>query len=158
MKRDELCLIALRRIMRTTELFGKEFTRTAGVTAVQFRVLQTISEYEQVTGKYIADTLRVSQATVTALIDKLQCKGLVVREKSKVDKRRTDIALTEEGMQTLRYAPDPLHQKFVRKFEALEDWEQAMLVASLERVATMIDAEDLDAAPLFDTGDIQKIN
>lgn len=155
-RRDELCLIALRRIMRTTELYGRDFGREAGVTTAQFRVLQTISEKGHVTAKQIADTLRVSAATVTALVDRLVLKGLVLRQKSLVDKRRTDIALTEQGKETLLNAPDLLHQKFVQKFAALEEWEQAMLVASLERVALLVDADDLDAAPLLDTGDIQR--
>jgi hypothetical protein len=43
----------------------------------------------------------------------------------------------------------------VRKFEALEDWEQAQLVASLERVAAMLDAGDMDASPVLDTGDLR---
>ncbi len=158
MRREELCLIALRRIMRTTELYGRDFGREAGVTAAQYRVLQTVAERHHVTAKQIADKLRVSAATVTALVDRLVQKGLVLRQKSLVDKRRTDIALTEQGKETLETAPDLLHQKFVKKFAALEEWEQAMLVASLERVATMVDAEDLDAAPLLDTGDIQRSN
>lgn len=156
MRRDELCLIALRRILRTTELYGRNFGREAGVTAAQFRVLQTVADQHHVTAKHIADKLRVSAATVTALVDRLVHKGLVLRQKSLVDKRRTDIALTQEGRATLENAPDLLHQKFVKKFAELEEWEQAMLVASLERVATMVDAEELDAAPLLDTGDIQR--
>ncbi len=158
MEREDLCLIALRRIMRATELSGRDFARISGVTAVQYKVLQTVAEYDRVTAKHIATTLRVSQATVTSLVDRLVCKELVVREKSEVDKRRINIVTTQKGLQTLRNAPDPLHQKFVRQFVALEDWEQSMLVSSLERVAMMIDAEDIDASPLFDTGDIQKTN
>jgi len=35
----------------------------------------------------------------------------------------------------------------------LESWEQHLIVASLERVAAMMDANDLDAAPLLASGD-----
>ena len=156
MDRVDVSLIALRRILRATDLFGRKLAQSSGVTAVQFRVLQIVGETGQTTAKEISRRMRVSQATVTSLVDKLVKQGLVSREKSSVDRRQTNIVVTDKGRQTLRDAPDPLQQRFVRKFSAMEDWEQAMLVASLERVASMLDAEDIDASPVLDTGDIQK--
>jgi len=50
-----------------------------------------------------------------------------------------------------------LQQRFVREFEQLEDWEQAQLLSSLERVATMLDARDIDASPVLDLGAIDRI-
>ncbi len=157
MDRVDVSLIALRRILRATELFGRELAQSSGVTAVQFRVLQIVAEKGQTTAKEISTRMRVSQATVTSLVDKLVKQGLVSREKSSVDRRQTNIVLTETGRKTLSDAPDPLQQRFVRKFSAMEDWEQAMLVASLERVASMLDAEDIDASPVLDTGDIHRV-
>ncbi len=156
MDRVDSSLIALRRILRATDLFGRELKQTAGVTAVQFRVLQIIGETGQATAKAISQRMRVSQATVTSLVDKLVRDGMVLREKSALDRRQTNIHITARGRDTLDTAPDPLQQRFVRKFSAMQDWEQAMLVASLERVAAMLDAEDMDAAPVLDGGDIQR--
>ena len=156
MNRIDTSLIALRRILRATELFGREIRQASGVTPAQFRVLQIIAETGQSTAKTIAQRMRVSQGTVTALVDKLAREGLVVREKSTQDRRQTDIHITAKGTQTISDAPDPLQQRFVRKFSAMEDWEQAMLVASLERVAAMLDADDIDASPVLDTGDIKQ--
>lgn len=155
MDRIDTSLIALRRILRATELFGREIKQSSGVTPVQFRVLQIIAETGNATAKMIAARMRVSQATVTSLVDKLVRDGMVLREKSTQDRRQTNIHITPKGQQTLIDAPDPLQQRFVRKFSAMEDWEQAMLVASLERVAAMLDAEDIDASPVLDTGDIK---
>ncbi|WP_305968536.1 MULTISPECIES: MarR family winged helix-turn-helix transcriptional regulator [unclassified Mameliella] len=156
MDRVDTCLIAIRRILRATELYGRELKQTSGITAVQFRVLQIISERSHATAKEISVRMRVSQATVTSLVDKLVRQGMVVREKSEQDRRQTNIHITPKGRQTLDEAPDPLQQRFVRKFDAMEDWEQSMLVSSLERVATMLDAEDLDASPVLDTGELKR--
>ncbi|MDR9395241.1 MarR family winged helix-turn-helix transcriptional regulator [Roseovarius sp. SYSU LYC5161] len=156
MERIDICLIALRRILRATELFGRELAQSAGLTAVQFRVLQVVAEQGQCTATTIAHRMRVSQATVTSLVDKLVRKGMVVREKSARDRRQTNIIITEAGRRTIQEAPDALQQQFVRKFEALDDWEQSMLVASLERVAAMLNAADIDASPVLDSGDIHK--
>ncbi|MEE3358462.1 MAG: MarR family transcriptional regulator [Pseudomonadota bacterium] len=155
MDRIDTSLIALRRILRATDLFDREIKQTAGITPVQFRVLQVIAEKGHATAKEISLRMRVSQATVTSLIDKLVREGMVTREKSATDRRQINIHITDKGLQTIKDAPDPLQQRFVRKFDALEDWEQAMLVASLERVAAMLDAEDIDASPVLHTGDIK---
>ena len=158
MDRTDVSLIALRRILRSTELFGKRLAQSAGLTAVQFRVLQLVAERGTCTAKEIATRMRVSQATVTSLIDKLVRQGMVRREKSQVDRRQVNIVLTEHGHETVDAAPDPLQQRYVRKFEAMEDWEQAMIVAALERVANMLDAEDMDASPVLDVGDIRRMS
>ena len=81
---------------------------------------------------------------------------MVVREKSLTDRRQTNILITDRGRQTLEDAPDPLQQLYVQRFKQMEDWEQAMLVAALERVATMLDAEDLQAGAILTTGDLNK--
>lgn len=155
MERIDSSLIALRRIVRTTELFGREIRQATGVTPAQFRVLQIIAEHGFATAKAISLRMQVSQGTVTSLVDKLVRDGLALREKSNQDRRQTHILLTDAGRVVLAEAPDPLQQRFVRKFAAMEDWEQAMLVAGLERVASMLDAEGLDASPVLDTGDIR---
>jgi len=153
-ERIDSSLIALRRIVRATELFGREIRQITGVTPSQFRVLQIIAEQGHATAKVISARMQVSQGTVTSLVDKLVREGYARREKSVQDRRQINILLTEAGGRILKEAPDPLQQRFVRKFAAMEDWEQAMLVAGLERVATMLDAEDMDASPVLDTGDL----
>ena len=155
MDRTDQSLIALRRILRATEIYGRKLANAAGLTAVQFRVLQIVADRGSCTATEIANQMRVSQATVTALVDKLVKHGVVLREKSETDRRQTNIVITEAGRNTIRRAPDALQQRYVRKFEALEDWEQAQLVASLERVATMLDAETIDASPVLDVGDLR---
>lgn len=155
MDRTDISLIALRRILRATELYGRELAQAAGLTPVQFRVLQVVGENGSCTAKAISQRMDVSQATVTSLVDKLVNQGMVIRQRSEVDRRQTNIVITDKGRSTLAEAPDALQQRYVRKFEALEDWEQAMLVAALERVAAMLDARDIDAAPVLHSGDIK---
>jgi DNA-binding MarR family transcriptional regulator len=155
MDRTDQSLIALRQILRATELYGRDLAKAAGLTAAQFRVLQIIDETGASTPKAIAMRMRVSQATVTSLIDRLERQKMIERKRSEIDRRQTDIIITEQGHQTVEHAPDALQQRYVREFERLEEWEQAMLVASLERVAAMLDAHDIDASPVLDTRDIR---
>ncbi len=156
MERSEVSLIALRRILRATEQHGRALASASGLTPVQMRVLKLLEADGLSTPKTLASQLRVTQATVTALIDRLEGKGMVARRRSDFDRRQTNISLTEVGKASLAGAPDPLQDLFVARFEALKDWEQAMIIASLERVADMMDASNIDASPVLDLGDIRR--
>ncbi|APE44472.1 MarR family transcriptional regulator [Sulfitobacter alexandrii] len=148
-------LIALRRILRATEIYGRDLAQAAGVTPAQLRVLQIVEERVDPTPKALATQMGVSQATVTSLVDKLVARGMAQRHASERDRRQSNIVLTERGRRTLEEAPDALQQRYARKFAELADWEQAQLVASLERVADMFDARGLDASPVLATGALQ---
>ena len=78
MDRTDTSLIALRRILRATELYGRDLARTHGLTPVQIRVLQIVFGPWQRHAQ--ADPRRrwgVSQATISTLIDRLVAKGVV---------------------------------------------------------------------------------
>ncbi|WP_416896431.1 MAG: MarR family winged helix-turn-helix transcriptional regulator [Minwuia sp.] len=152
--RTDASLIALRRILRATELYERSLAQSAGVTPAQLRVLQIVDSRPSATPKTLSQQMSVSQATITALVDKLVARDMVARTPSVTDRRQTDITITEAGHACLAQAPDALQQRYVRAFEGLADWEQAQLVASLERVAAMLDAAEIDASPVLSTGHI----
>lgn len=154
MDRTDESLIALRRILRATELYERDLAQAAGLTPAQLRVLQIVAERGSVTPKLLANQMGVSQATVTALVDKLVARAFVQRIPSEEDRRQTNLVASEIGRATLENVPDALQQRYVRAFDRLEDWEQAQLVSSLERVAAMLNAEGLDASPVLTTGEI----
>ena len=80
----------------------------------------------------------------------------MVRERSSQDKRKVFACLTDEGAEIIRNAPTPLQEYFKRQFRDLQDWEQMQIISSLQRVAQMMDAQHIDAAPLLDVGAIDR--
>ncbi len=156
--RLEPALIALRRILRATEINSRSLAKSSGLSPSQLILMQLIERLGEATPGYLAREVSLSQATVTALIDKLEQRRLVSRRRDATDKRRVYVNLTDEGAARLRNAPDSLQQRFERGFSRLEDWEKAFLVAALERTAALLDAEDLDAAPVLDVGAISPMS
>lgn len=148
----EAVLVALRRVMRATDLHSRELVRTTGLTAPQMLLLQTIQQMGKVGVGELAQEISLSQATVTSILDRLEDRGFVLREKSESDKRKVLTALTVMGVDAIKDAPVPLQQTFVARFGTLASWEQHQLIASLQRIAAMMDAQDIDASPVLDTG------
>ncbi|WP_051687337.1 MarR family winged helix-turn-helix transcriptional regulator [Microbulbifer sp. HZ11] len=156
MDKIEEVLITLRRLIRATDLHSKQLVKTAGLTAPQLLLLQAIREQGQVTIGALAKEISLSQATVTTILDRLERRGLVYRERSSEDKRKVHAYLTDKGADIIRDAPTPLQEHFVKQFRDLREWEQSMIISSLQRVALMMDAEHIDASPVLDVGDLDR--
>lgn len=145
-------LVALRQVIRATDLHSRHLMKTTGLTAPQLLVLREIQGSGELSVGELARRISLSQGTVTSILDRLQARGLVTRERSHADKRRVLLRLTTSGDQALARAPQPLQEHFVRKFESLSSWEQHMILASLQRVARLMDADHIDAAPMLAIG------
>ena len=156
MARHDDVLIALRRIIRATDLYSRRLSRESGLTAPQLLILQAIARHGEMTMGDIAAEVSLSQATVTTILDRLESRGLVARQRGSSDKRRVYATLTAEGGALLAQAPEPLQETFVRRFSALQDWEQSQIISAVERIASMMDADDIDASPLLDVGAIDR--
>ncbi len=152
MNNIEEVLIALRRVIRATDLHSKHLAKTTGLTAPQILLLQTIRDKGQVTIGEIANDMSLSQATVTTIIDRLEKRNLVLRERSTTDKRKVHALLTDLAYEVLKEAPLPLQDHFAKQFHDLHDWEQTMIISSLQRVAQMMNAQHIDASPVLDIG------
>ncbi len=148
----EEVLVALRRVIRATDLHSRHLAKTTGLTTPQILLLQTIRNKGEVTIGEIANEMSLSQATVTSILDRLEKRGLAYRERSKEDKRKVHAHLTDQATETLKQAPIPLQEHFTRQFGDLQEWEQTMIISSLQRVAQMMDAQHIDASPVLDIG------
>jgi DNA-binding MarR family transcriptional regulator len=152
----EKVLITLRRIIRAADLHSKYLVKTAGLTAPQLLLLQAIRERGDVAIGELAKAVNLSQATVTTILDRLEKRELVFRVRVQHDKRKVNACLTPSGEEMLDNAPTPLQAHFIRRFRSLPEWEQSMILASLQRVAQMMDAEHIDASPFLDVGDLDR--
>ena len=151
-KRSEDALIALRQIQRRTEQASKRLAAMVGLTPSQLLVMQILSARGEVSAGELSKMTQLKHATITTLVDKLVTRGLLSRRRCEEDRRRVWLMLLPEGQAAITTAPDLLQDTFQVRFGQLPDWQQAMLVSSLERITALLDAEDLEAAPILDVG------
>lgn len=145
-------LISLRRIIQAIDLHSRQLARQHGITTPQLIILKQIEGQKTITVSEVAKQVSLKQATVTDILNRLERKGLVVRQKDTDDRRRVLVKETDLGKKLLEAAPSPLQETFLEKFENLEDWEQNMILTSLQLLGTMMADDEISAAPILSTG------
>ncbi|RUO73213.1 MarR family winged helix-turn-helix transcriptional regulator [Idiomarina ramblicola] len=158
MEKYEELLLALRKVIRAIDLYSKQLNKYSGLTAPQLLILREINAANGITASKIAQNINLSPATVSNVIERLEHRQFIHRHRSEKDKRRVSLYLTEQGLTLLEKAPQPLQEDFIKKFQALEEWEQSLLLSSMQRIANMMDAERLDAAPVLEVGSYHNLD
>jgi DNA-binding MarR family transcriptional regulator len=150
MEKHQQLLIALRKVIRAIGLHSKQLNKTSGLTTPQLLIMLEIDKTSGINSSQVAKNVNLSAATVTNILDRLENKGLVSRVRSTQDKRKVSLYLTEDGKALLLNAPQALQEHFIENFANLAQWEQSQLLSSMERLAGMMDANEIDAAPLLE--------
>jgi DNA-binding MarR family transcriptional regulator len=100
----------------------------------------------------LSRAVSLSQATITGILDRLERRDLVRRTRNPADKRRVIVELTHAGRAAVEAAPLPLHARFAKRLGELPADEQAKIEHVLARIVQMMEAEDIDAAPMLVDG------
>jgi DNA-binding MarR family transcriptional regulator len=82
----------------------------------------------------IGDALRIDRTTMVALVDDLEQRGLVRRERNPADRRAYVIRLTSEGADLQRRAEESLNGEAEKFFRPLSENERVALRDSLGRL------------------------
>ena len=151
----EICdevLVCLKRITRAIDLHSRQLVERYGLTVPQLIVLKELTSHGEMPVGRLAAAVSLSQATVTGILHRLKFRQLVVTNRDQTDRRRVLVHATQLGADTLRDAPSLLQERFVSEFRQLEDWQQTLILSSLQRVVTMMEAERIEAAPVLGSG------
>lgn len=150
---EDICdnvLIALKRITRAIDIHSRRLMQSTGLTGPQLLVLLVLKrEGAAIPIGVLADSISLSQGTVTSILERLLKKAFVEKTRSTLDKRKVYVSLTETGKQAVADAPTPLQEHFISAFRKLQDWEQTLILSSLQRVGQMMNAEDIEVEPIL---------
>ncbi|MER1968397.1 MarR family transcriptional regulator [Castellaniella sp. GW247-6E4] len=138
---DLRILRALRRITRSVALHSRQLAACSHITGPQLVCLRTIIQHGPLTATAISREVHVSASTVVGILDRLEDKGLIVRERGREDRRIVFITATEAGHKLARDTPSPLQQKLSESLKALPELEQATITLSLERVVALMESD-----------------
>jgi DNA-binding MarR family transcriptional regulator len=148
---EDAIVAALRRIVRAIDLHSRQLEMKSGLTGPQIVVLREIVRRGECTVGALAQAVSLTQPTVSGIVDRLEAQGAVRRSRGKDDRRTTTVRGTAKGRNKLAKAPALLQDRVRSEINRLPQWERTQILGQLQRIAAMMDAERLDAAPLLET-------
>lgn len=125
------------------DVHSKYLHKYYGLSSPQLTILKELSDVNEIPTGQLAKKVSLSQATVTDILDRLEEKGLIIRQRSSFDKRRVYIQISEKGKAIVLKNPSLLKEDFIRQFNELEDWEQTLILSSMQRVVAMMKTPDI---------------
>ena len=132
-------LNALITLFRATEAVGVTLHRelfAKRLTTSQFGVLEALFHLGPLCQGELAEKLLRSGASLTSVVEGLEKRGLVVRQRTEEDKRFVRVALTGKGRKLIQEI-FPGHAKTVtRLFRVLSDEEQEHLRRLCRKLGT----------------------
>ena len=150
---DEI-VVALRRIIRAVDLHSRRLVHEVGLTWPQLATLRAAERLGECTISALARAVHLGQPTLTGIVQRLERAGYVARCRNEQDGRSVKVTITSTGQALLADAPSLLQDRFRNELAGLKDWERFQTLASLQRIAEMMDAETLDASPILVAGPI----
>jgi DNA-binding MarR family transcriptional regulator len=107
--RFQTILKNLRIIFRSTQVHSRWIEKESGLSAAQLWMMWELFNEPGLTVSRLAKALSIHQSTCSNMLDKIQKKELVYRERSTTDQRVVRLYLTEKGFTLLAKAPRPAH-------------------------------------------------
>jgi len=151
---DLRILLTLRRIIRAVDIYSRKLKSQHEITGPQLVCLLEIAEQGSMTSSAISKDVHLSASTVVGILDRLEARGLIKRERDTRDRRQVNVTVTEQGRDLAASAPSPLQDKLADALRDLPELEQAAIALSLERIVDLMEARHIEAAPILETGPV----
>jgi DNA-binding MarR family transcriptional regulator len=99
------------------QLFGHLFTGS------EYSILSSLNQKSPQTVSELAQKLEVSTSHITQIIDQLESKQYVYRQRSHLDKRIVEIYITLEGKKAIKKIQKRKHEYLSNRFQSFTDEE-----------------------------------
>lgn len=135
----------IRRMQQIAVAIFLEETAEFGITPVQFAALQAVQQQPGLDQRTLARAIGYDTSTIGGVIDRLEKRGLVLRQASPSDRRVRQLVLTDEGRRVLTLMVPPMLRAQHRMLAPLPEDQRDSFMAML---ATLVQGNnELARAP-----------
>lgn len=126
-------------LLKTADALGQEaeqLIKSAGLTATQYNVLRILrgAQPAGLACRGIGDRMISHDPDMTRLLDRLEKRGLITRERQKDDRRVVKTYITPQGLEVLKPLDHPLRELHKRQFRHISVAQLKTLSKLLEEV------------------------
>jgi DNA-binding MarR family transcriptional regulator len=104
-----------------------------GISSPQIGVMLLLAERKVATPFELSRTLSYDSGSMTRMLDRLEKKGCIVRERSGLDRRKVEIRLTESGKKVAALLPEHCTRALNQQVAHFSDADLKTLTGLLQR-------------------------
>jgi DNA-binding MarR family transcriptional regulator len=120
-------------------LRGRDLRQGNTLTHAHFRALFTLTHQPELTAGALARAAELNPASVTAMVDQLEARGLVARRRDAQDRRVCWISLTSDGHRQVNELRDSWHAMLRQGFADIADEDIMTAVRVIHRMADLME-------------------
>ncbi|MEE4637628.1 MAG: MarR family transcriptional regulator [Wenzhouxiangella sp.] len=149
-EREVAVIRHFRTVVKAIQAHSTWVERQCGVSAAQLWALWEIHAEPGLRVKDISERLSIKPATASNLLDKIEGKELIRRDRCGPDQRVVQLFPTERGEQLLASAPGPAEGALLNALARLDDLKLGELAISLDALveAFAIRGDEFAMAPI----------
>ena len=133
----------IRRVFQAVNDKSKKAERQTGITGPQLWAIKVIGDLSPVRVSDLASRMYLNPSTVVGILDRLESRGLVQRNRSDDDRRVVKVQLTRVGKELLVRAPEVASGLLVKGLETLTSKELNNIEAGLDKLVSILGAQKL---------------
>lgn len=132
----------LRMVYKSVQAHSKVVEKQCGLSSAQLGMLNEISTTPGLKVSQLAAALTIHTSTCSNMLDKLEAKGLISRDRPKNDQRSVYIYSTDAGKKLLESAPKPVQGRLTFALEQLDEKQLKSLFTSLDNLIDALNLTD----------------
>ena len=135
---EERIFITLLKVADALGQEAEQLTRTAELTGTQYNVLRILrgAEPEGLPCRGIGDRMITHDPDITRLLDRMEKRGLITRERQKDDRRVVKTRITPHGLALLKPLDQPMRDLHKRQLRHMAGKRLKTLCGLLEEIST----------------------
>lgn len=141
---------SLRRLIRAADIFSRQLIKQHKITGPQLMCLHKLLEHDGLTVSGLSKEIYLSASTVVGILDRLERQELITRIRSKTDRRKVLIHVTQRGRDLVIDAPSPLQRALQKGLSELNEKQQRQMADTLADLVSMLEIDHIDAAPMLE--------
>lgn len=141
----------LRVLFKVVQSHSKTVEKACGLSGAKLWMLHEIGECPGIKVSQLAATLSIHRSTCSNMLDKLEEKEFIIRDRSRSDQRTVHIFITDLGKNILKKAPSPQSGKLNDALQQLAPHQLTNLESSLQDVLDALSVDQKAAHSPFPT-------
>ena len=133
----------LRRVYQVINEQSKKAKIQTGITGPQLWAIKMIAESSPVQVSELARRMYLHPATVVGILNRLEEQGLVLRMRTREDRRVVDVDLTPEGKALVARAPEVAQGLLAAGLEVLPAQRLLDIASSLDQLVQILGAQEV---------------